>query len=94
MAENQGMIDKAAVAGEALADLITSMAGLPARELEQLLLGLDRRLTGPESPIPDPLRGVVSPLLSSVIRAVALAPDAIADAAEATDRAMTGGPEA
>ena len=90
MTQSQGLIDKAAIAGEALADLLTSMAGKPAREIEQLLLGLDRRLTGPTSPIPDPLRGVVGPLLSSVIRAVALAPDAIADTAEATGRTLTG----
>ena len=66
------------------------LAGVLQRELEQFLLGLDLNLTGDASPIPQPLRAVVSPLLSTVIRAVALAPDAIADAAESARRVATG----
>ena len=90
MADNQGLIDKAAVAGNALSDLLTSIAGKPAREIEQMLLGFGLRINSADSPIPEPLRSVVAPTLEALIRAVALAPDAVADLAEAGDRALTG----
>ena len=90
MSDDTGLIQQGANAGEEIAKLLTMVAQLPARELEQFLLGLDINLTGDASPIPQPLRAVVSPLLSTVIRAVALAPDAIADAAESARRVATG----
>lgn len=88
--ENEGLIRKGADLGEALSDFLTALAGRPAREVEQILLGMGAKLRGPESPIPEPLRSVVGPVLEGVARAAALAPDAIADAAEGANRVLGG----
>ena len=88
--DTEGLIKKGTDVGEALADFLAALAGKPAGEVELIIQRLSSRLRGDQSPVPQPLRAVISPLIEMAGNAVAAVPATIADVAEAGGRVLTG----